>query len=181
MGKLQASRLGVALAMLLCVSLTGFGGANASTVFNITGNASISGTLTIDTVVGDITAADIAVTGVSPDFIYVFDTNQLATAIQVIIGNGTVTPTSIVGLQFEDGGSLVGFTGATLDIVNLVFLCDAVSPFLCRGGLTPLGEATLTTEPAATPLPSALPLFGSVLAGAGVFGWRRRKRVLTTA
>ncbi len=181
MGKLYASRLGVALATLFCVSLTGFSGASASTVFNITGNASISGTLTIDTVVGNITAADVIVTGVSPDFTYIFDTYHVATAIRVIIGNGTTTPVSTVGLQFEDGGSLVGFAGATIDIANVVALCDAEAPFLCRGGLTPLGEAELTTVSATTPLPSALPLFGSVLAGAGVFGWRRRKRVSTTA
>jgi hypothetical protein len=28
----------------------------------------------------------------------------------------------------------------------------------------------------ATPLPAALPLFGSVLAGAGFFGWCRKRR-----
>ena len=175
MGKLYASRSGVAFATLLCAFLFAFSSANASTVFNITGNASLSGTLTIDTVAGDILAADIAVTGVSPDFTNFLSADQ-ASSLLAYIANGTVEPGTVVTLQIEDGGTLVGFTGGAISFAYLGILCDFDSHF-CRGTGRELGEAALTTESAAAPLPSALPLFGSVLAGVGIFGWRRRKRL----
>ena len=44
-----------------------------------------------------------------------------------------------------------------------------------------VNSLTITTPAAATPLPAALPLFGSGLGALGLLGWRRRRKAQATA
>jgi hypothetical protein len=44
-----------------------------------------------------------------------------------------------------------------------------------------VNSLTINTPPAATPLPAALPLFGTGLGALGLFGWRRRRKARATA
>jgi hypothetical protein len=161
---------------------SGFGVANASTVFDITGNSSYSGTLTIDTVLGTITSADVIVSGaVPPDYTNILATPQGATTIRVAVANGTVTPppVGIISLVIEDAGTLIGFTGGAIDSAFHSGLCDLPSGF-CRGGAD-LGTGQLTPELSGVPLPGALPLFATGLGALGLLGWRRKKKAAASA
>lgn len=148
--------------------------ATASTVFNITGSSTYSGTLTIDTVGGSLTAADI-VLSTPPDFTNILSSHQGATDFVVSISDGTTSPNPILTLSLDDGGTLVGFAGGTIDAATVIGGCDLTSE-QCRGIPQTLGSADLSAETTATPLPGALPLFATGLGGLGLFGWRRKPR-----
>lgn len=148
--------------------------ATASTIFNITGSSTYSGTLTIDTVGGSLTAADVVVS-TPPDFTNILSSNQGATDFVVSISDGTTSPGPILTLSIDDGGTLVGFAGGIIDAATLIGGCDLTSGE-CRGIPQTLGSADLSAETTATPLPAALPLFATGIGGLGLFGWRRRRK-----
>jgi hypothetical protein len=51
--------------------------------------------------------------------------------------------------------------------------------FLLDGSPATSGTVTVNSETLATPLPAALPLFGSAFAGLGGIGWLKRRKVST--
>jgi hypothetical protein len=67
-----------------------------------------------------------------------------------------------------DGGLLSGIPGGPPGSIG--GRCD-VDPTPCLYAVTSF-SGTLTS----TPLPAALPLFGTVLGGAGLLGWRRKRK-----
>jgi hypothetical protein len=166
-----------ALAIIVGASFESFGVANASTVFDITGSSNYSGTITIDTVGGSITTADVVVTGDTPDFTNILGlSNQGTTDYILKLSNGNTSPGPILTLPIDDGGTLVGFTGGIIeDRASLIGGCDLSSGLCISPGPIDEGSANLTSAVAATPLPGALPLFATGLGAMGLFGWRRKR------
>ena len=151
----------------LCFSF----GAAANT-FTVSGDFSggtgidpFSGTLTIDTTAGQVTAANITLEGV--DFTGVLSQGPYVDSsdwlVKLISG-----PAEFDLFLFTSTlpGSLVGYSGGSID------------GGFAGGG--PLGTGIIgaggTVTVSETPLPAALPLFASALAGAGLFGWIRRRK-----
>jgi hypothetical protein len=119
------------------------------------------------------------------------------------VGSGTFTDAfRVFDLQDPVFGGIFGFTDLgpiqdPLDTVNAAFLTYAVStpigpitgashlstnnifPFPTSVGPLVITSATGNgTVTAVTPLPAALPLFASGLAGLGLLGWRRKKKAI---
>jgi hypothetical protein len=74
-------------------------------------------------------------------------------------------------------GFFEGNGGAVLLGIDTDFLPPnpTFANFLINGTPATSGTVTVNSETLATPLPAALPLFGSALAGLGGFGWLRRR------
>lgn len=74
--------------------------------------------------------------------------------------------------RFVIGGALLSFTSNW----------DRDSLFVSVGSHRPLDSAaSLTLEVSPVPLPAALPLFASILAGSGLIAWRRKRKPATLA
>lgn len=173
---MKSKQYAVTLAAVLCASFASFGAANASTAFDITGSGNYSGTLTIDTVGGSLTAADVVVTGGTTDFTDILSSTQGATDFVVSLTNTTISPGPILVLSFNDGGTLVGFAGGSIDTANIVGGCNLISG-QCRGVPTSLGTADLTPPVVgAAPLPGTLALFASGLGVVGYLTGRKRRK-----
>src|SRR5215469_6415902 len=97
------------IALVCGALLASLDAARASTVFDITGNSNYSGTLTIYTVAGDLTAADVVI-GTPPDFTFILSKTQGSSEFSVGISNTapltTTTTGPILSLSFDDGGTL---------------------------------------------------------------------------
>jgi hypothetical protein len=175
----RSNQSAVVLAAIFCALFVSSGTANASTIFDITGSSNYSGTITIDTVGGSITAADVVVTGDTPDFTNILQVSLGSVDATVGITNVTPAPPPTTGpiltLSIPDSGTLVGYAGGSID-VSVVGGCFLTSPFLCRGLINDLGSGNLTSEAAATPLPATLPLFATGLGVMGLFGWRKKRK-----
>ena len=169
---MRSKMIGIVISTLLA----GLGAASASTVFDINGNSTYSGTLTIDTVAGSLNAADVQF-GTPPDFSNILSTNQGAADLRISVADGTTSPGPILFLSLDDGGTLIGFTGGTIDTAAVLGACNLASE-LCIGVPEQFGSADLSPETAATPLPAALPLFATGIGGLGLLGWRRKRKAL---
>jgi choice-of-anchor C domain-containing protein len=69
-------------------------------------------------------------------------------------------------------------------LYSLLFTADSTDPLLQFSSLTggsPFGAALDNVAVSETPLPAALPLFGSALGGWGFLGWLRRRRTAVFA
>jgi hypothetical protein len=88
---------------------------------------------------------------------------------------------SILGLDFDDDGTLYALQGSTFSTLASMFTVDKAT-----GALTPIGLVDgadgvtgafgLSIATTVIPVPAALPLLCSALAGLGFVGHRRRKR-----
>ena len=150
--------------------------AHADTVFTVTGSfdngAILSGTATINTSTGIVTAFDLSTTGafVSGPYTTV-DPGQGPFFNQYFVSSTL----SIFGIDllFPPPGSLVGYAGGSLcsDLVPCTFISFLAGP-------SPLATFNLTsgslTPQAATPEPSSLFL---MLAGAGLVSAMRKRRI----
>ena len=151
--------------------------AHADTVFTVTGSfdngAILSGTATINTSTGIVTAFDLSTTGafVSGPYTTV-DPGQGPFFGQYFVSS-TLSIFSI-DLSFPPPGSLVGYTGGSLcsDVVS----CFFISALNKTTTPTPSTTFNLTsgslTPQVATPEPSSLFL---MLAGAGLVSMRKRR------
>ena len=159
--------------------------AHADTVFTVTGSfdngAILSGTATINTSTGIVTAFDLSTTGafVSGPYTTV-DPGQGPFFFNQYFVSSTLSNSSI-DLLFPPPGSLVGYTGGSLcsDIVACIF----ISALNTTTTPTPSSTFNLTsgslTPQAATPEPSSLFL---MLSGVGlVFAMRKRSSGLQQA
>jgi hypothetical protein len=88
---MRSKTIGVVISDLLA----SLGAASASRVFDINGNSTYSGTLTIDTVGGSLNAADVQF-ATPPDFSNILSTNQGATDVRTSLADGTTSPGPIL-------------------------------------------------------------------------------------
>jgi hypothetical protein len=149
-----------------------------ATVFDVTGITGLSGTVTIDTVAGTVTAADLKYVNSPPDYTNVFLQEQLTfNTYEADVANGTTSPSDLIRLLIFDSGipigSLKGYNGGGLGAA--FDTCELVSTFDCSS-INPLAANGATITPASTPLPAALPLFATGLGAMGLFGWRRKRK-----
>jgi len=114
------------------------------------------------------------VTGLSPGLLLVFYGGSAGTG--GIRFSTTPDPTTEVGATLDLAGDVI-FTGLVSAPHFAPGVFDVSYDYLSSpNGPTPLvTRVTITAAPVATtPIPAALPLFMSALAGMGFFGWRRR-------
>ena len=172
MTRFQSKLSTVTISAVFCASFATFNTASAGTVFDITGSSNYSGTITIDG--GTVTSADVVVTGNPTDFTNVLPLSTQGTTDYFLdLSNTTTSPGPILDLPLDDGGTLVGFAGGTIEATaTLTADCDLTSG-LCRSiGPITEGSADLTAAAVGTtPLPAALPLFASGFGALGLFGW----------
>jgi hypothetical protein len=162
-----------------------WGTACASTVFNLNGtfddDTTISGTLTINLVTGQIDSANVSYGSMTWATIlsqgsFVPPLTNTPLGYGLYLGNGTSSPPNI-DLLIEGTSaidSLVSYAGGPL--CSLTFACIAtnnrqwVSAYWF--GSAPTDYVSLRSGTlSATPLPSALPLFATGLGVLGLFGW----------
>jgi hypothetical protein len=145
---------------------------------SISGAYQFSGTLTVDVTAGAVTAVDIAVDGLAPDFTTFGPSQSLPGSIvfdhppgwQIDVGNGVIP----IVLDFETTapGSLIGFDGGSI-FGGAIAGGGQCSP---DGSCSSFGSAVQSGNvTAATPLPATLPLFATGLGVMGLFA-RGRKR-----
>ena len=96
-------------------------------------------------------------------------------------GTSTVT---LSDLNFSDGETLTGFTVLTSIYPITVNILSASSLSLSWvegtsfSGPSIFLQGEFVTSPSEVPLPAALPLFATVLAGGALIAWRRKRRGL---
>jgi hypothetical protein len=175
----------------LIALLFAFGQTASATVFDVLatngpqsvpGTGTLSGTITIDTTLGAISAADLTYT--SSFVSSAFEGTSVVTALSsppiytlfVTGGSYPFGPSTFYDITISDSATagLVGFLGGllTFSVQNGDF-----GVFQTVGG----GVGTLTPEVAATPLPAALPLFAGGLGALGLLGWSRKRKTAALA
>jgi hypothetical protein len=116
--------------------------------------------------------------------VYTFDLTTPATFYDVAVtGNTLKSGNAVSGYHFDLIGpgvnDILTSTGKVADFSETISLAPGVYTIDLVGFATkPTGAATFggTVDISPVPLPAALPLFGSVLAGLGFYGWRRRNK-----
>ena len=109
---------------------------------------------------------------------------QTFTGMFASSGTSTVTLSS---LNFSGGETLIGFTvlssiyPITVNILNSssLSLSWTEGPSFSGGGIFLDGQFITSASP--VPLPAALPLFATVLAGGGLIAWRRKRKAAKLA
>ena len=125
-----------------------------------------SGTLDIDTSAGSLVSADLTLSGF-PDL-----TGGGVSSVSFELTGAADSATlnllasTLVGY---DGGSFTGFFSYNATSCNLICTIQFANANL---------SGTITE---ATPLPAALPLFATGLAGLGLLGWRRKRKAQVVA
>jgi hypothetical protein len=159
--------------------LLGLSSPASATVFDISSNdGSYSGTLDIDTTKGSLVGADIKLTtfGAPPDFTTLSAfSNQTGLNEQVTLNDG-VTGGSRAGpwtnyfvFSFNDGGSLVDFSGGT-SIFRVSLYSDCVLGGGC-GGSYSLVDGTVAS---AVPEPSTWAMMILGFLGLGFVAYRKK-------
>jgi len=116
----------------------------------------------------------------------VINISSPATFSGVFQSSGTSTVT-LSGLNFSGGETLIGFTvlssiyPITVNILNSssLSLSWTEGPSFSGGGIFLDGQFVTSASP--VPLPAALPLFATVLAGGGLIAWRRKRKAAKLA
>jgi hypothetical protein len=169
-----------ALASLAAAALAASPGARATTLnFALTGSYTANWQLDSDPTPAGSSAVDdytyfSNVTGLSPSLLLVFYGGSVGTG--GIRFSTTPDPTTEVGATVDLAGDVI-FTGLVSAPHFAPGVYDVSFDYLSSpNGPTPLTtRITITTaNVATTPIPAALPLFMTALAGMGVVGWRRR-------
>ena len=114
--------------------------------------------------------------------VYTFDLTGPANFYDVaVVGNTNKSGNAVAGYSFDLTGPGVNdfftSTGKVADFSNTLTLADGEYTIdLVAFATKPTGATTFggTVDVSPVPLPAALPLFGSVLAGLGFYGARRR-------
>ena len=136
--------------------------------FGSTGTDTITGNFTYDPTTTTLDAVNIMISGSVGASTYTVPET-------VYVQAGPPTETEI---SFDNGANTYS---ATLDFIGLLGIGDyAVASLLIVLPPFHFGEGQLSqsaTGFAATPLPAALPLFGTGLGGLGLLGWRRKRKV----
>jgi hypothetical protein len=149
--------------------------------FSVTGLTDVTGTLTIDTVAGTVTVADLDYSVTSPpDYTNIVSQFQNASVGYLVrVADGSTGTVDLLTIVLDDNGtSLVGYEGGAIVLAHFLSGCTAIaSVFQCSGVSADLGTGALT----ATPLPAALPLFATGIGGLGLLGWRRKRKVQAVA
>jgi hypothetical protein len=161
--------------------------ADTFTTFDVTGSfaspatTSLTGTLTWDATLAEVTAADLVVGTISDHFNMVISTTALATppnSYQVLINNDVPDQLTI------DLDNLSLTTGGTITAGSVFPTCFPGTPECIIIGFSELAGSltgTFAPEVAATPLPAALPLFATGIGGLGLLGWRRKRKAQAVA
>jgi hypothetical protein len=117
---------------------------------------------------------------------YTFDLTSPASFLDVsVVGNTAKSGAAVVGYEFELSGPVsagpILTVGTVGEMTESVLLTPGDYKLYVVGLATlPIGATTFggTVDISPVPLPAALPLFGSVIAGLGIYGARRRKKQL---
>jgi hypothetical protein len=116
----------------------------------------------------------------------VINISSTATFSGIFQSSGTSTLT-LSGLNFSGGETLIGFTvlsspiyPITVNILNSssLSLSWTEGPSFSGGGIFLDGQFVTSASP--VPLPAALPLFATVLAGGGLIAWRRKRKAASS-
>ena len=162
------------------VTVTGTSGGSAANVFSQVGSGvGVAGGL------NDFTTDRSDINAVLESIAFSFDTGA-ATGIS-FNGIGCIGPCEFAFQieAFAPGGASLGTAspGVDVSLVSALFANAPIASFLVSipgpansRGVVINGLVFDAAEVSAVPLPAALPLFGSVIAGVGLLGWWRRRR-----
>ena len=166
-------------------------------MFSLPANAVKAATLTGDTVFMSLTGSTSITVGAGVDHTsgaFQFDFNAGSSSNEFVFNdNGgffgtSFTSLSLTSLNFSGGANLVGFNVLQTSLPNLSFILTATSltfswntiGFGLNTGPSIRGEF-ITSDLAPVPLPAALPLFPTILAGGGLIAWRRKRKAAKVA
>lgn len=166
-------------------------------MFSMLTNAVKAATLTGDTVFMSLTGSTPISVGAGIDHtsgVFQFDFNAGSSSNEFVFNdNGGFFGTgfsslSLTGLNFSGGANLTGFNVLQTSLSNLSFILTATSltfswnpiGFGPNTGPSIRGEF-ITSDLAPVPLPAALPLFATILAGGGLIAWRRKRKAAKLA
>jgi hypothetical protein len=179
--------LGAAFAAAIAVAFP-VGSANAAT-FNVIGSnqdlQTLTGSMDIDTNLGQITSVDFQVGG--EDFTKIIGSLSLTSALWEVAAQNPSSTSDEIGVAFL-ASSLVGFNGSTFTASDFSLINAYFGSLPCGGiqcdvnmALAQVTFGATLTPVAQTPLPAALPLFATGLGALGLFAWRRKRKAQATA
>ncbi len=162
-------------------------------VYRTIGDGTVSGFIETDGTIGVLASSNITdwafsltapnLLGGSPDAISYPGPSLVFSGV---VGAATVASTTELTFDFSSSGSYFLFKGVGPDFNFWCLETDGCTGSVARESLgfsTVLGFEFVASHTGivvfanvAIPLPSALPLFGTALAGMGFIGWRRRRK-----
>jgi hypothetical protein len=205
---MKTKLLGIITSVAL-LSVSGIGSVHAATItFDVTGDIAAQiiasgSTITVDNSAGVIVGGDILISDFG-DFPWLpngqqqDNTSAPSSRLGALIsgerydvfmwGGIGVTPVNpsfemILSFTPYTSDPFVGFTGGTLTAYGQVWLCDLQIVTDCTTNNAFFRQASdqeITFTPvSSSPLPPALPLFGTGLGALGLLGWRRKRKAAT--